>query len=89
MTPSIDCFVVGHWSIERNLTQVLINVKTHNFFECEADHKKVVCEGEEMFAVPHDNAYVKIVGMFSKEGSVVMDLGSGTGTCIFFFVWLL
>lgn len=74
MTEVIDCFVVGHWAVsDKKLTDRHVSRNTTNFIEVEKE--SVQGHPKEL--------YSNLVATFSKEGDLVLDIGSGNGKLIF------
>ena len=69
MTEIVDCFVVGHWAVShKKLTERHVSRQMTNLVDVEV---KVDGYPEEL--------YESIIKTFSKEGDLVLDVGSENG----------
>ena len=78
MTEVVNSFVVGHWAVARKMMDRHVSKHTTNV---------VSVESEEADKQPKE-VYEHLLSMFSKEGDLILDIGSGNGKKkIVFVVW--
>lgn len=72
MTEVVDCFVVGHWAVSHKLTERHVSRATTNAIEVlrSSSHQP-------------QELYEWLITSFSKEGDLILDLGSGNGKLVF------
>ena len=69
MTKTVDCFVVGHWALSHNkLTERHVSRHMTNLIDVQMDED----------GYPQD-MYECLIQTFSKEGDLVLDIGSENG----------
>lgn len=69
MTEVVDAFVVGHWAVARKMMDRHVSRCTTNV---------LLMENEEAGKQPKE-VYEQLLGTFSKEGDLILDIGSGNG----------
>ena len=78
MTEVVNSFVVGHWAAARKMMDRHVSKHTRNV---------VSVESEEADKQPKE-VYEHLLSTFSKEGDLILDIGSGNGKKkIVFVVW--
>ena len=80
MSEVVDCFVVGHWALShKKLTERHVSRQITNLVEVE-----MAGEG-----YPQE-LYETLIQTFSKEGDLLLDIGSETGKfCFCHFIHIL
>lgn len=77
MTEIVDCFVVDHWAVsQKKLTEMHVSRQMTNLVDVEL----------QVDGYPKE-LYESIIKTFSKEGDLVLDVGSGN--CKFVFCCFL
>ena len=72
MTEVVECFVVCHWAVSCNkLTERHVSRAAINVIEVISDG---LCQPREL--------YESLIETFSKEGDLILDIGSGNGKLI-------
>ena len=73
MTEVVDCFVVGHWAVSHNkLTDRHVSRPATNVIEVA---RESLFQPKEL--------YESLITTFSKEGDLILDIGSGNGKLSF------
>ena len=75
MKESLHSFVVGHWSVSRQVTTRHLSV-TNDKNVILLDHVSSQCSSTSPLPV---EAFTWLVKHMSREGDVVVDVGSDTG----------
>lgn len=75
MTEIVDCFVVDHWAVsQKKLTEMHVSRQMTNLVDVEL----------QVDGYPKE-LYESIIKTFSKEGDLVLDVGSGNCKCFLLF----
>ena len=69
MTEVVNSFVVGHWAVARKMVDRHVSKHTSNM---------VTVASEEADKQPKE-VYEHLLSTFSKEGDLILDIGSGNG----------
>ena len=69
MTEVVNSFVVGHWAVARKMVDRHVSKHTSNV---------VTVASEEADKQPKE-VYEHLLSTFSKEGDLILDIGSGNG----------
>ena len=77
MTEVVSSFVVGHWAVAKKMVDRHVSRCTANAILV---HKK---DGNEK---QPKEVYKQLIETFSKEGDIILDIGSGNGKEGFCFV---
>lgn len=76
MTEVVDAFVVGHWAVARKMMDRHVSRCTTNV---------LLMENQEAGKQPKE-VYEQLLGTFSKEGDLILDIGCGNGKDSFCFI---
>ena len=76
MTGVVDALVVGHWAVSGKMMDRHVSRCTTNV---------LLMENEEPEKQPKE-VYEQLLGTFSKEGDLILDIGSGNGKDGFCFI---
>ena len=77
MTEIVDCLVARHWAVyQKKLTQMHVSRKMTNLVDVEVEVDGYLKE-----------LYESIIKTFSKNGDLILDVGSGNGKFGFCCFW--